>query len=214
MIHSANRSRLFELRHDRIAASRSVELLEQKREVLLHEIATRAAARDALRKELASRYESAHERLHTAILDAGRHAIAAAALAQQLRCSVDSRALSVMGVSLRQLTVAVEPFRTIYGTAGTTASMDDAGRAFRDLVADLVRLAEQEQAVTRLATAMRKTTRLLNALDKVILPGIDREIRLIVEELEEEERDESARSRVMARHRRARPPSPSPHSTR
>jgi vacuolar-type H+-ATPase subunit D/Vma8 len=62
-----------------------------------------------------------------------------------------------------------------------------------------VRLAEQEQAVTRLNLAMRKTTRLLNALDKVILPNIDREIRAIVEGLEEEERDESARSRWRVR---------------
>lgn len=211
MIHSANRSRLFELRHDRVAASRSVELLEQKREVLLHEIATRIAARDALRKDIASRYAAAHQRLHVAIADAGRHAIGAAALAQQLRCSIAKRSLSVMGVQLLQLTAGVEPFRAIYGTAGTTASMDDAGRAFRDLVPDLVRLAEQEQAVTRLDIAMRKTTRLLNALDKVILPEIDREIRLIVEGLEEEERDESARSRVTLRSRRM---SLSPRSTR
>lgn len=195
MMHSANRSRLFELRHDRVAASRSVELLEQKREVLLHEIARRMAARDALRKDVDARHAAAHEQLHEAVLDAGRHAIGAAALAQEPRCTIAKKSLSVMGVPLLQLAVDVEPFRAIYGTAGTTASMDAAGRAFRELVADLVRLAEQEQAVKRLGIAMRKTTRLLNALDKVILPGIDREIRLIVEGLEEEERDESTRGR-------------------
>lgn len=205
MMHSANRSRLFELRHDRVAASRSVELLEQKREVLLHEIARRMAARDALRKDVDARYAAAHEQLHEAVLEAGRHAIGAAALAQESRCSIEKKSLSVMGVPLLQLTVDVEPFRAIYGTAGTTASMDAAGRAFRELVADLVRLAEQEQAVKRLGTAMRKTTRLLNALDKVILPGIDREIRLIVEGLEEEERDESTRSRWRVRSLSASP---------
>ena len=42
---------------------------------------------------------------------------------------------------------------------------------------------------------LRKTTRLLNALQKVIVPGIEREVRTIVDELEEEERDEAVRMR-------------------
>jgi V/A-type H+-transporting ATPase subunit D len=189
MIQSANRSRLFELRHDRVAASRSVELLERKREVLLHEIARRVAACDALRDDVSARYAAARERVHAAIVDAGRHAIGAAALAQEPRMSIARRSTSVMGVSLLQLEAEVEPFRASYGTAGTTASIDEAGRAYRELVADLIRLAEQEQAIARLRTAMRKTTRLLNALEKVLLPGIDREIHAIVEGLEEEERD-------------------------
>jgi V/A-type H+-transporting ATPase subunit D len=199
MSESANRSRLFELRRDVVAARRSAELLERKREVLLHEIAHHTAEIVKLRAALAPRYEAAHETLRIARVEAGRHAIAAAAIAQDARCSLRTRAEGVMGVSLLRLSVAVEPFHAFYGTAGTTASVDDAAIAFREITADILRLAERELAVTRLEIAARKTGRLLNALDKIIVPRIEQEIRTIVDGLEEEERDEAARGRIRRR---------------
>lgn len=47
-----------------------------------------------------------------------------------------------------------------------------------------------------LESRVRKTTKLLNALQKVLLPRIERDIRAIVDGLEEEERDDAVRRRV------------------
>ena len=199
MSESANRSRLFELRREVVAARRSAELLERKREVLLHEVARHTAAGAALRSGVLPRYSAAHEALRVACVEAGRDPIASAAVAQIPRCSVRARAEGVMGVSLLKLTIEVEPFRAFYSTGGTTASVDDAAIAFRELAADIIRLAEEELAVTRLEIAARKTGRLLNALDKIIIPRIEHEIRTIVDGLEEEERDEAARGRIRRR---------------
>ena len=60
----------------------------------------------------------------------------------------------------------------------------------------MVALAQEEIALTRLSAAMRKTTKLLNALQKVVLPRIERDIRAIVDGIEEDERDDAVRRRV------------------
>ena len=50
--------------------------------------------------------------------------------------------------------------------------------------------------MVRLSAAMKKTNKLLNALQKVVLPRIERDIHAIVDGIEEDERDEAVRRRV------------------
>ena len=101
-----------------------------------------------------------------------------------------------MGVRIPQLSAIVEPYRAFYGAAATTESLDEAGAAFTELLPHIVALAQEELAVVRISDAMKKTTRLLNALQKVVLPRIEHDIRAIVEGIEEDERDEAVRRRV------------------
>ena len=196
MIGSATRSRLFELRRDRAAAERSAELLDRKREVLLREIARRERLRDELRAAVATQYADARSKLDVARVELGMRGVEAAALAQPPRYEVRRRDTSVMGVRIPQLAASVEPFRAFYGAAATAESLDECGAAFTALVSPLVALVQEEAAVARLAVAMRKTTKLLNALQKVVLPRIERDIHAIVDGIEEDERDEAVRRRV------------------
>lgn len=198
MISSATRSRLFELRRDRASAERSAELLDRKREVLLREIARRERLRIALRVTVGEAYADARQKLRIARVELGMPAIEAAAKVQKPRFSIASRSTSVMGVRIPQLAIEIEPYRACYSAAETAASLDDAGAAYSALLAQLVQLAQEETAVARLALAMRKTTKLLNALRKVVLPRIEHEIRMAVEGIEEEERDEAVRRRCGA----------------
>lgn len=196
MIGAATRSRLFELRRDRGAAQRSAELLDRKREVLLREIARRERLRRKLRDVVAAGYAEAHRRLRVARVELGMRGVEAASLAQPLRKAVELREASVMGVRIPQFRATVEPYRAFYGAAATAESLDECGAAFANLVPEVVALAQEEIAVSRLAVAMRKTTKLLNALQKVVLPRIEREIRAIVDGIEEDERDDAVRRRV------------------
>ena len=196
MIGSATRSRLFELRRERLAAVRSAELLDRKREVLLREIARRERLRDELREVVATHYAEARQRLAIARVELVLPAIEAAALAQPMRFEITHRITSVMGVRIPQLSAKVEPYRAFYGAAATAESLDECGAAFTALIPHLVALAQEESAVVRLSAAMKKTNKLLNALQKVVLPRIEREIHAIVDGIEEDERDEAVRRRV------------------
>ena len=199
MIVSTSRSRLYELRRDRIAAARSAELLERKREVLLRETAARIAKRDALRESVTRVLAAANHKLAVARVWHGVERVAAAALAQPLACTIESRELSIMGVRLIELRAEAQPFRAMYGPAATSQALDAAAIAFHNLLPDVIRLAGEEHAVSRLRLTLRKTTKLVNALQKIVLPRLLREIRLIVESIEEEERDESVRRKVWLR---------------
>lgn len=196
MIGSSTRSRLFELRRDRSAARHSAELLDRKREVLLREIARRERLRRELRDVVAAAYAEARLRMRVARVELGMNGLEAAALAQPGWQPIDRRDISVMGVRIPQLSTNVAPYRAFYGAASTAESLDEAGAAFTALVAQLVALAQEEIAVARLTAAMRKTTKLVNALQKIVLPRIDADIRAIVDGIEEDERDEGERRRV------------------
>ncbi|HEX6640922.1 MAG TPA: V-type ATP synthase subunit D [Thermoanaerobaculia bacterium] len=195
MIGAATRSRLFELRRERSAAKRSAELLDRKREVLLREIARRERVRRELRNVADAKYAEAQERLKIARVELGMRAVEAAALAQPARHSIVHRQTSVMGVRIPLLAATIEPYRASYGAAATAESLDECGAAFTDLLPHLVALAQEEIALARLSAAMRKTTKLLNALQKVVLPKIETDIHAIVDGLEEEERDDAIRRR-------------------
>ncbi|MGZ4778364.1 MAG: hypothetical protein ACXV5L_04160, partial [Thermoanaerobaculia bacterium] len=63
MISATSRSRLYELRRDRVAALRGAELLERKREVLLRETAARAKLVAKLRRDVDRAYREARRLL-------------------------------------------------------------------------------------------------------------------------------------------------------
>ena len=200
MIGAATRSRLFELRRDRGAAQRSAELLDRKREVLLREIARRERRLKELRELVAVRYAEAQQKLRIARVELGMRGVEAAALAQPARHAIIHRHASVMGVRFPQLAARVETYRAFYGAAGTAESLDECGAAFTELLPHVVALAQEEVAAARLSAAMKKTTKLLNALQKVVLPHIEEEIRAIVDGIEEDERDDAVRRRVGMTH--------------
>jgi vacuolar-type H+-ATPase subunit D/Vma8 len=85
------------------------------------------------------------------------------------------------------------PFRPRYGPGGTAESLDQAGKAFAEALPVLVRLAKEELAVRNLQHGFAQTVRRLNAIEKVVLPRLDHEIREVGSALEEEERDEALR---------------------
>jgi H(+)-transporting ATP synthase subunit D len=196
MITSTSRSRLYELRRDRVSARRGAELLETKREVLLRETNRRAARAAALRDDLVRRYRDAHELLRVAEVELGSNPLAAAALAQPLSVAVSTRPAAVMGVTIVNVVATAAKFRAFYGPAGTAECVDAAASAFTVLLPALLELAAEETAVARLRVALRKTTKIVNALQKIVLPRLEAQIRLTVDSIDEEERDEAVRRKV------------------
>ncbi|HLJ75242.1 MAG TPA: V-type ATP synthase subunit D [Thermoanaerobaculia bacterium] len=196
MIGSAVRSRLYELRRDRQAAQRSADLLDRKREALLREILRRERLRAQLRASVDASYKNALFKLRIARVELGMNGIESASLAQMPAFALAQRASSVMGVRIVQVGGKFEAYRASYGAAATAESLDDAGAAFHALLPDLIQLAQEETAIRKLRFAMRKTTKIFNALRKVVLPRIEREIRATIEGIEEEERDEFTRREV------------------
>ena len=61
------------------------------------------------------------------------------------------------------------------------------------------KLAEVETSIYRLAQAIKKAQKRANALQNIVLPDLDGTIRSITEALEEKEREEFVRLKVIKR---------------
>jgi V/A-type H+-transporting ATPase subunit D len=174
-------------------ARRGHEVLERKRELLLGELRRRAAARAQARAELAERLGVARARLRAARIGLGGAAVDAAVLAQPATALVTWRPGALLGVPVPRVGLAAPAFAPAYGAAATSATLDEAGVAFAAALEPLARLAEHETAWHALRRGLSRCVRQLSALEKVVIPSLESELRFIATALEEEERDESLR---------------------
>ena len=193
MTGAATRSRLLTLRQDQRAARLGRDLLDNKREAILRELVQRVRRRDASRDEARLAGGEASMALDEALIEMSGRAVDAAILAQPAAASIDRHQASLVGVPIPRIRADLPAYRPQYGIGATAASLDVAGARFTALLARLIALAEDEEAVRTLQDGLRKTVRRLQALEKVVIPRLEREARTIAAALEEEERDEFIR---------------------
>lgn len=80
-----------------------------------------------------------------------------------------------------------------YGLATTSAELDDAIKVMGETLPKLLELAEIEKTCQLLADEIEKTRRRVNALEYVMIPQLEENIRYINMKLEENERANTAR---------------------
>ena len=91
------------------------------------------------------------------------------------------------------------PPRPEYGFVRTSSALDDCYLKFYRVKELTRRLAEVETSIYRLAQAIKKTQKRANALQNIVIPGFDETIRFITDALEEKEREEFVRLKVIKR---------------
>lgn len=205
----ASRARLVEIRRDLASARRGREVLERKRELLLREVRRRDEVRAESRRSAARALEEARRPLAAARVALGADGLEAAALAYPHEAAVERRRGAILGVEVPLLSAKVPAFRVRYGAAATASALDRAGEAWARTVPVLVQLAADELAHRALKEGLAKCVRRLSALEKSIIPALERELREVGAALEEEDRDETVRRKrwlaLRALHRRDEP---------
>jgi H(+)-transporting ATP synthase, vacuolar type, subunit D len=112
---------------------------------------------------------------------------------------------SVMGVELPAVTSGEIRMDTLpYGLLATTSALDDAYVKFRKAKQLIMDLAETENAIFRLAYAIKKTQKRANALKNIVIPNLDATAQRIIDDLEEKEREEFVRLKVIKAQQRSR----------
>jgi len=99
---------------------------------------------------------------------------------------------NIMGVSIPIMKMA-DVVRKInergYGLLSTTAKLDDAARSFEESLLSIVKLAEVEESLRRIALEVEKTKRRVNALEYIVIPRLRATIKHIDMRMEEIERE-------------------------
>ncbi len=76
-----------------------------------------------------------------------------------------------------------------YGFLSTNAKLDDAAKSFEESILLVVKLAEVEESVRKIAEEVEKTKRRVNALEYIVIPRLKATIKHIEMRMEEIERE-------------------------
>ena len=104
---------------------------------------------------------------------------------------------SVMGVEIPIVAAADFEAKLSYGFFGTDSSLDQTLYEFYRVKKLCAILAEVETSVYRLAEAIKKAQKRANALKNIIIPRYTADIDYIIGVLEEREREEFSRLKVV-----------------
>lgn len=184
-------------KRSRALADNGYELMDRKRNILIREIMDLIDEAESLQQRIDSTFSEAYASMRLAEISMGGSA-ESGANAVPIDNSFSIRFRSVMGVELPVVNAEPEePSGPPYGLAFTSSDLDDAYFKFAE-VKDLIReLAETENCIYRLAYAIKKAQKRANALQNIVIPGLNAEISRISDALEEKEREEFVRLKVV-----------------
>ena len=188
---------LMAAKRSRSLAQTGYELMDRKRNILIRELMALMGAAKDLQSRIDTVFTQAYAALQAANIRLG--VCDRIAEAVDVDNSLELRYRSVMGVELPHIPGESPAPRLEYGFSGTSSLLDDCCLKFHQ-VKELTRsLAEVETSIYRLAQAIRTAQKRANALQNIVLPDLDDTIRAITDALEEKEREEFVRMKVIKR---------------
>ncbi|MCR5168458.1 MAG: V-type ATP synthase subunit D [Oscillospiraceae bacterium] len=180
-----------------VLAELGYELLDKKRNILVREMMMMIDAAKALRGSIEATYKEAYAALQTANITMG--VISDIAEAMPVDNSLGMTVRSVMGCELPKLSIEHKTLGIPYGFSETDGNVDKAYLCFDRVKHMTVLLVEVDNSVYHLANAIKKTQTRANALKNIVVPRYKETIRFITESLEEKEREEFSRLKIIKR---------------
>jgi len=176
-------------------AKKGYELMDRKRNILIREMMTLIEDVRLLRQDLSKTYKQAYQALQEANITLGIVNDIAKSIPLDNNVEVSYR--SVMGVEIPSVSHYAEQIKISYGIGHTNTKFDYAYKTFLKVRELTVKLAEIDNSTYRLANAIRKTQKRANALKNIVIPRFEEQIKYITDALEEKEREDFTRQKVI-----------------
>ncbi|MDJ0275094.1 MAG: V-type ATP synthase subunit D [Nitrososphaerota archaeon] len=203
------RLELLQLKRSLRTAERVYRILEDKRDVLVRTLNELIDQAQELREAITDRLEEAYSDLAAAYVRCGPEVTELVSRTLGETLSVKVRSYTLMGIQVPTAEVEEARFPLPYGFLETTVDLDEAARKLRAVIPEVCKAAAVESAIFRIAEELRRTQRLLNALEYVIMPRYKQAIKEISMALEESDRDYFVKlkhiKRVLERRKAAQP---------
>ncbi len=180
-----------------ITATRGHKLLKDKRDELMRQFLDLVRENMALRQKVEAGILSANKNFVIAKAGMSEQALHTALMVPKQEVYLEADRKNVMSVD-----IPVFEYKTrtadandiySYGFAFTSGDLDDAVKSLADILPDMLRLAETEKACQLMAAEIEKTRRRVNALEHVIIPEAQKNIKYITMKLDENERSTQIR---------------------
>jgi V/A-type H+-transporting ATPase subunit D len=195
---SATRTELLSLSAREGGARKGLELLRSKRKALVRELFAAMDQAVSGRGRLDEAMGRATGALAIALGTDGMAGVASAAFAAHREIPVALVERNVWGVRFPEIRcpdLARRSDERGYALSAVPAATNDAARAFEEALEAVFRVLDEEARLRRIGAEVRRTTRRVNALTEVVIPGLRARIRAIRLALEEREREDVYRQK-------------------
>jgi V/A-type H+-transporting ATPase subunit D len=187
------RMELLSIRKRKKLAMKGHKLLSEKRDALVVQFFEIIKDRNTLRNKVNRELRTSYSVLVQAQMIMGQDRVWDAAGSIPDLGDVPIRSVNIMGVHVPKVEYDAIPSRTgqpLYGYVDTSAKLDEACDKFRGLLMDILKLAEVEGTIERLAIEIEKTKRRVNALEHIFVPRLKATEKYIEMQLQERERED------------------------
>lgn len=178
------------------------DLMDKKRNILIRELMELITEASDIQKEINSTFTGAYKALEKANIQMGIREVEAISRTIPREESIRIKRRSVMGTEIPHVEYQKEQSGVAYDFYGTKMALDEAKESFERVKELTIRLAQIENSAYRLAHNIKKTQKRANALQNITIPKYEQLTRSIQAALEEKEREEFTRLKVIKRMQR------------
>ena len=173
------------------------DLMDKKRNILIRELMELIAEATDIQEEIDTTFTNAYRALQKANIQMGIHEVEQVSLAVPGENSIKIKRRRVMGTESPKVEYEKKEQKPSYSFYHTRMSLDEACEQFEKVKELTIRLAEIENSAYRLAYNIKKTQKRANALQNITIPKYENLAKEIQEYLEEKEREEFTRLKVI-----------------
>ncbi|HIV85619.1 MAG TPA: V-type ATP synthase subunit D [Candidatus Monoglobus merdigallinarum] len=188
---------LTRLKKKLVTAVKGHKLLKDKRDELMRQFLDMVRLNKSLRERVEKGIAMSNSKFVLAAAVMDEQSLKSALLAPKQSVSVEVSKRNVMSVEIPELEYKTrtpsESDIYSYGFAFTSADLDSAVASLGEVFPDMLRLAECEKSCRLMANEIEKTRRRVNALEYVMIPEYQRQIKYITMKLDENERSTQIR---------------------
>lgn len=175
------------------------DLMDKKRNILIREMMDLIEQAKDIQSRIDSTFREAYAALQIANMESGINYVQAISYTVPVETSIRVKTRSIMGVEIPLVESAPSSQNPTYAFYTTKESLDRARLAFEQVKELTILLSMVENSAYRLAVAIRKTQKRANALKNITIPHYVDLTKDISEALEEKEREEFTRLKVIKR---------------
>ena len=180
-------------------AHQGYELMDKKRNILLQELMSLIDEAKEIQEKIDTTFTKAYACLQRANIEHGISKVQELAYTVPIEESIRIQTRSIMGTEIPHVKYDAKQNDLTYSFSTTHESIDIAREAFREVKDLTIKLSMVENAAYRLATNIKKTQKRANALKNITIPMYSNLVYTINNALEEKEREEFTRLKVIKR---------------
>lgn len=182
-------------------AKQGFDLMDKKRNILIRELMELIDQAKDIQSEIDVTFTKAYKALQKANIQIGIHNVEEISHTVPEETSINIKTRSIMGTEIPLVESMSTDEGPIYSLYNTSPSLDIAYYDFNKVKELTIRLSMIENSAYRLASSIKKTQKRANALKNITIPKYSELVTSISNALEEKEREEFTRLKVIKRNR-------------